>query len=84
MSLEVKSLTEEKRREGLDAACDKFCAEVNCFYENRIEYVKKWVLRVWMGLNYIPKYSSVEFSLKFPIKVFTSIDDVHCFDQLSI
>jgi hypothetical protein len=31
MSLEVKSLTEEKRREGLDTACDKFCAEVNYF-----------------------------------------------------
>jgi hypothetical protein len=27
-SLEVKTLIEKKRRKGLDAACDKFCAEV--------------------------------------------------------
>jgi len=51
MSLEVKYVTEEKCREGLGAGCDKFCVEVNCFYENCIEYPKKWMLQVWMELN---------------------------------
>jgi hypothetical protein len=83
-SHEVKNLIEEKRREGLDAACGKLCVEVNCFYEDCTEYLKKWILQVWMALNYIPQYSSVELPLKFLIKVFISTDDVKCFDQLSI
>lgn len=45
-SLEVSNLIEEKRREGLGAGCDEFCVEVNCFYENCIEYPKKWMLQV--------------------------------------
>jgi len=51
MSVEVRNLIEEKRREGLGACCDKFCVEVNCFYENCTEYPKKWKLRMWMELN---------------------------------
>ena len=56
----LNPLLKKKRRKGLDAACDKFCAEVNCFYENFREYLKKWMLRLWMALNYIPQYSSEE------------------------
>jgi hypothetical protein len=43
MSLRVKSLIEEKRKEGLRANCDKFCAEVNCLYESCVQNLKKWM-----------------------------------------
>jgi hypothetical protein len=88
MSLKVKSLIEEKRREGLDADCDKFCAEVNCLYEGCIEYLKKMMQPMeelscfmWMALNDITQWNSVELSLKFLINKGVSIDDVKYFDQ---
>jgi hypothetical protein len=71
-SLKVKTLIEEKHREGLRADCDKFCAEVNCLYESCIEYLKKWMQPMeefscfmWMALNDIPQCSNVKLSLKF-------------------
>jgi hypothetical protein len=88
MSLKVKSLIGEKRREGLHADCDKFFSEVNCLYESCIAYLKKCMQPIeqfscfmWMALNDIPQWSSVEPSLKVLINKGVSIDDVKCFDQ---
>jgi hypothetical protein len=88
MSLIVKSLIEEKRREGLHADCDKSGAEVNCLCESCIEYLKQWMQPMeqfscfmWMALNDVPEWSSVELSVKFQINKGVSVDDVKCFDQ---
>jgi hypothetical protein len=37
-SSKLDALHEAKHTEGLDADCDKFCAEGNCLYEGCIEY----------------------------------------------
>jgi hypothetical protein len=88
MSRKVRSLIEEKHKESLHADCDIFCAEVNCLYESCIEYLKKWMRPMeefscfmWMALNDIPQWSSVELPLKFLINKSVSIDDVKCFDH---
>ena len=42
-SSKLDALTEAKHTEGLDADCDKLCAEGNCLYERCIEYLEKWM-----------------------------------------
>jgi hypothetical protein len=88
MSLKVKSLIEEKRREGLHADCDKFCAEVNCLYESCVKYLKKWTQPMeefscfmWTALKDIPQWNSVQLSVRFPKNMGVSTDDGKRFDQ---
>jgi len=75
---------------GLDADCDKFCAEGNCLYERCIEYLKKWMQPMeefscfmWRALNDISQWSTAELSLKFLIKKGVSNDDVKYSDQFT-
>ena len=43
MSLKVKELLAQKRKDGLDEACDRFCAEVAFLYNTCLEYLEKWM-----------------------------------------
>lgn len=89
MPLKVKSLLEEKRKEGFDAECDKFSAEVNNLYETAIEYLDKWMQPMkefscfmWMSLKESLEWNKIEPSIKFLQDRDVPIDDVKCFDQL--
>ncbi|XP_053255097.1 uncharacterized protein LOC128418927 [Podarcis raffonei] len=88
MSLKVKSLLEEKRKEGLGAECNKFYAEVNSLYDSCIEYLGKWMESMkefscfmWMSLSESLEWDKIELSIKFLLDRDVSIDDVKCFDQ---
>nr|XP_028566005.1 uncharacterized protein LOC114586556 isoform X1 [Podarcis muralis] len=88
MCLKVKSLLAEKRKHGLSAECDKFCAEVNSLYDRCIEYLEKWMepmkefsCFMWMSLSESLEWDKVESSMKFLLDRHVSIDYGKCFDQ---
>ncbi|XP_032991851.1 uncharacterized protein LOC117038958 [Lacerta agilis] len=88
LSLKVKSLLKEKRKEGLGAECDKFCAEVNSFYDSCIEYLEKWMepmkefsCFMWMSLSESLEWDKVRPSIKFLLDRDVPIDEGRCFDQ---
>ncbi|KAJ4446461.1 hypothetical protein ANN_13157 [Periplaneta americana] len=67
MSIKVMSLLEEKRKEGLDAKCHKFCAEVDDLYDSCIEYLENWLepmlCFIWMCLSESLDWDKVSWSL---------------------
>ena len=89
MSLKVKELLAQKRKDGLDEACDRFCAEVAFLYNTCLEYLEKWMRPLedfssfmWISLNRTPDWNEVESCVKYLIdKQGVPIDDVKCFDQ---
>ena len=90
MSLKVKGLLAQKRREGLDGECDRFCADVNSLYSTCLEYLEKWMKPLedfscflWMALGETPNWNDVESCVKYLIDKGVPIDDVKCFDQFS-
>ena len=43
MSLKVKGLLAQRRKDGLGQECDKFCADVQGMYSACLQYLQKWV-----------------------------------------
>jgi len=87
-SSKLDALTEAKHTEGLEADCDKFCAEGNCLYERCIVYLKKWMqpmeefsCYMQMALNDTPQWSTAELSPMFLIKKKGVSNDVKYSDQ---
>ena len=67
MSLKVKELLAQKRKDGLDKACDRFCAEVAFLYNTCLEYLEKWMRPLedfssfmWISLNRTPDWNEIE------------------------
>lgn len=90
MSLKVKGLLAQKRMEGIDEECDKFCAEVDNMYSRCLEYLEKWLRPLedfscfrWITLSETPNWSDVEPCIKYLLDKGVQIDDVKCFDQVS-
>ena len=67
MSLKVKELLAQKRKDGLDKACDRFCAEVAFLYNTCLKYLEKWMRPLedfssfmWISLNRTPDWNEIE------------------------
>ncbi|CAM2106241.1 unnamed protein product [Caretta caretta] len=85
-----KGLLAQKRMEGIDEECDKFCAEADNMYSRCLEYLKKWLRPLedfscfrLITLSEAPNWSDVEPCIKYLINKGVQIDDVKCFDQVS-
>ena len=90
MSLKVKGLLAEKRRDGLGKGCDQFCADVQGLYSACLEYLEKWMTPMeefstfmWMDLSEPPDWNDVEACIKYLGEKGVPIDDVKCFDQVT-
>lgn len=90
MSLKVKGLLSQKRTEGNEEECNKFCAEVGNLYNRCLDYLEKWMKPMedfscfkWITLSDTPNWTEVEPCVKYLIDKGVQIDDVMCFDQMS-
>lgn len=90
MSLKVKGLLAENRRDGLGEGCDKFCADVQDLYSACLEYPEKWMSPMeefstfmLMDISEPPDWNDVEACIKYLREKGVPIDDVKCFDQVT-
>lgn len=89
MSLKVKGLIAQKRTEGKEEECNRFCVEVVNLYSRCLEYLGKWMKPLeefscfkWMVLSEIPNWTDVEPCVIYLIDKGVELDDVKCFDQV--
>uniref|UniRef100_A0A8C4T0E1 Uncharacterized protein n=1 Tax=Erpetoichthys calabaricus TaxID=27687 RepID=A0A8C4T0E1_ERPCA len=90
MSLKVKGLLAQKRKDGLDKGCDQFCADVHGMYSACLEYLEKWMTPMeefstfmWMDLSEPPNWNDVEACINYLGEKGVAVDDVKCFDQVT-
>ncbi|XP_063172645.1 uncharacterized protein LOC134506400 [Candoia aspera] len=90
MSLTVKGMLAEKRKEGLEAACDAFSDAVHRLYSNCIEYLEMWMASLqefscftWMALSDTPSWSDVEACITYLMEKGVEIDNMKCFDHFN-
>ncbi|CAM4571952.1 unnamed protein product [Leuciscus chuanchicus] len=90
MSIKVKELLAQKRKDGHDQDCNQFCAAVNGLYTACLQYLDKWMTPMaefspfmWMDLSEKPDWNDVETCIKYLREKGVHIDDVKCFDQFT-
>lgn len=90
MSLKVKGLLAQRRKDGLGQECDKFCADVEGLYSACLQYLDKWMKPMeeftqfmWMDLSQPPDWNDVEACIKYLGEKGVPIDDAKCFDQVT-
>uniref|UniRef100_A0A0F8AZA3 HAT C-terminal dimerisation domain-containing protein n=3 Tax=Larimichthys crocea TaxID=215358 RepID=A0A0F8AZA3_LARCR len=89
MSLKVKGLLDENRRDGLEEGCVKFTDDVLGMYTSCVQYLEKWMTPMeefspfmWMDMSEPPTWDDVEACIKYLGEKGVPIDDVKCFDEV--
>ncbi|XP_070622768.1 uncharacterized protein [Erythrolamprus reginae] len=90
MSLTVKGMLADKRKEGLEAECDAFSDAVHRLYSDCIDYLEMWMASLqefscfaWMALSETPSWSDVEACVTYLRVKGLEIDSMECFTQFS-
>ncbi|XP_070806912.1 uncharacterized protein [Pituophis catenifer annectens] len=90
MSLTVKGMLADKRKEGLEAGCDAFSDAVRRLYSNCIDYLEMWMASLqefscfaWMALSDTPSWSDVETCITYLRVKGLEIDSMKCFIQFN-
>ncbi|XP_070807004.1 uncharacterized protein [Pituophis catenifer annectens] len=90
MSLTVKGMLADKRKEGLEAGCDAFSDAVRRLYSNCIDYLEMWMASLqefscfaWMALSDTPSWSDVETCIMYLHVKGLEIDSMKCFIQFN-
>ncbi|XP_032089989.1 uncharacterized protein LOC116519975 [Thamnophis elegans] len=90
MSLTVKGMLADKRKEGLEAGCDAFSEAVRRLYSHCIDYLEMWMASLqefscftWMALSDTPSWGDVEACISYLRVKGLGIDSRKCFIQFN-
>ncbi|KAG8146513.1 hypothetical protein E2320_013667 [Naja naja] len=90
MSLTVKGMLADKRKEGLEEGCDAFSDAVRRLYSHCIDYLEMWMSSLqefscftWMALSDTPSWSDVEACITYSCEKGLEIDSMKCFIQFN-
>ncbi|XP_026577594.1 uncharacterized protein LOC113450574 [Pseudonaja textilis] len=90
MSLTVKGMLADKRKEGLEEGCDAFSDAVRRLYSHCIDYLEMWMSSLqefscfaWMALSDTPSWSDVEACITYLREKGLEIDSMECFIQFN-
>ena len=88
MSLKVKQLLAELRRDGQDDLCDAFCSQVTLLYTTCLEYLEMWTTPLeefsgfaWMALTDTLNWDEAQSAVLYLNEKSIQVDDSKCFDQ---